>query len=457
MAGQLVILGTSVTLPDPASVSDLAARFQEQGGQLAEAETTLQALARPDAWGEWTGLAADAFGQSIGQLPAELGEVCAAYEEVAAALRQYAGQLEPVVGALSSLSYPAEEAEYTLAATERARAQAIAHGQTATIPAWNIRVADAAEAVAELRRRLNGLLAELNALASTCTRQIKAAEPRSAHKSLFGQLESDFVRDVADPLARAAKETAKLAEEAAKLELSGAVGLVEALYIHPLEYLWDEVSSHAEEIGKVLSDVAIVLTVLAFIPGVDAIAGPALVIVSAAEMAADWYAVYDHQKGASVLQASLATLSFGCAGVGLVATKALSADSELVTSTLDDNGLGAVMELKDGEGAVPTGEGLWRTGLQRAFSPSDIKASISDNYETALDPVGKGDAPTGLQGFQQALSNNFSSKVTELRNGGIEEFVHTPAAVTIEHVKWVAEGLDDLGHVQELANKMAGG
>ena len=210
MARQLVTLGTSVTLPDPASVTDLAARFQEQGAQLADTEATLQALTRPDAWGNWTGLAADAFGQSIGQLPAELGDVRDAYEDVASALRQYAGQLEPVVNAISSLSYPAEEAEYTLAATQRARAQAIAHGQDpATITAWNIRVSDAAAAVSTLRGQLNRLLDELNALASACTRQIKAAEPRTARKSLFGEAESYFMRDVADPVGHGAKATAE--------------------------------------------------------------------------------------------------------------------------------------------------------------------------------------------------------------------------------------------------------
>ncbi len=206
MTRQLVILGTSVTLPDPASVTDLAAGFQQQSGQLADLETTLQALTRPDAWGDWTGLAADAFGQSIGQLPAELGDVRDGYEDVASALQQYAGQLEPVVNSLSSLSFQAEDAEGALAAVRTARSQAIANGQDPVTTGWDARLADAAEAVSALRGQLNRLLGELAALAAACTRQISAAEPKTAGKSLFGSLESDFVRDVADPLARAAKE-----------------------------------------------------------------------------------------------------------------------------------------------------------------------------------------------------------------------------------------------------------
>ncbi len=169
MTRQLVILGTSVTLPDPASVTDLAAGFQQQSGQLADLETTLQALTRPDAWGDWTGLAADAFGQSIGQLPAELGDVRDGYEDVASALRQYAGQLEPVVNSLSSLSFQAEDAEGTLAAVQNARSQAIANGQDPATTGWDARLTDATEAVSALRGQQTRLLAELTALAAACT------------------------------------------------------------------------------------------------------------------------------------------------------------------------------------------------------------------------------------------------------------------------------------------------
>ena len=143
MTRQLVILGTSVTLPDPGSVSDLAARFAEQGDQLADLETSLQSLTKPEAWASWTGQAADAFGQSIGQVPGAVGEVRDAYDSAAAALRQYANQLEPVVNSLSSLHYPAEEAESTLASVKAARNRAIASGQNPVTTGWDARLADA--------------------------------------------------------------------------------------------------------------------------------------------------------------------------------------------------------------------------------------------------------------------------------------------------------------------------
>jgi uncharacterized protein YukE len=87
--------------PDPASATDLGVSFREVSGHLADLEGTLQTLTRPDAWGDWTGLAADAFGQSIGQLPAELGDMAGAYGKAASALQRYAGQLEPVVNSLT--------------------------------------------------------------------------------------------------------------------------------------------------------------------------------------------------------------------------------------------------------------------------------------------------------------------------------------------------------------------
>ncbi len=444
MTRQLVILGTSVTLPDPASVTDLAAGFQQQSGQLADLETTLQALTRPDAWGDWTGLAADAFGQSIGQLPAELGDVRDGYEDVASALQQYAGQLEPVVNSLSSLSFQAEDAEGALAAVRTARSQAIANGQDPVTTGWDARLADATEAVSALRGQLNRLLGELAALAAACTKRISAAEPKTAGKSLFGSLESDFVRDVADPLARAAKEAVKLEVQAAMLGLFGPVAMMEALYIRPIAYLWHEATEHAEELGQVLGEVAGVLGILALIPGVDAVAGPALVIVSGAAAAADWWAAAHHQKGASYLQAGLATVSFGLSGVGLVASKAVDADSDLFTDNWNDPD--KLKELASGQDPDASAGELWKSGLQQAFSPSDIKASVSENYQFARDPLGQGDAPTGLRGFVQAVSNNVHDVTAETLNGGFDDLSHSPAAVTIEQVKW---GAGVLGHLTD--------
>jgi hypothetical protein len=464
---RLVILGTTVSLPDPASVTDLAAGFRGQGGELADLETTLQTLARPDAWGNWTGQAADAFGQSLGQLPAEIGDVRDAYDEVALVLQRYAAELEPVINALTSLSFQAEDAEGTLAAVRTARSQAMARGENSAATGWDARLADATAAVSSLRAQLDRLLGELTALAATCTKQVTAAEPRKARKSLFGSLESDFVRDVADPLAHAVEAVARvelgLAAGVFKLDeivAVGALDVVDALVIHPITELphdFHEVlhGFTAENLGRALGDVAGVLGILALIPGVDAVAVPALVIVSGAAAAADWWAAAHHENGASYLQAGLATLSFGLGGVGLVASKAVDADSDLFQVASDAHDTDAMSELKDGDDAAASGKALWLTGLKRAFSPSDIKASVSENYQLARDPLGQGDAETGLRGFAQAVSNNVRGQAAESLNGGFDELSHSPAAVTIEQVKWGADQLNALtGVVQDRVNQL---
>jgi uncharacterized protein YukE len=435
---RLVILGTAVTLPDPASVADLAAGFRGQGGELADLEATLQALTRPDAWGAWTGEAADAFGQSLGQLPAEIGDVRDAYDEVALVLQRYAAELEPVINALTSLSFQAEDAEGTLAAVRTARSQAMARGENSAATGWDARLADATAAVSSLRSQLNRLLGELTALAATCTKQITAAEPRKAKKSLFGSLESDFVKDVADPLGRAFETAGRLGLLAAGEELAlgalGSIDVIDAFLVHPITDLYHDGDKllhglTAEKLGQVLGDVAGVLGILAFIPGVDVFAVPALVVVSAAAAAADWWAVAKHEKGASVLDASLATVSFALGGVSFVAGRAVSADAGMFQAADKAGDLDELEDLKNGADARVSGAALWKAGLPRSFTTQDVKAAVQDSLEESHNPV------------KQIL--------------GIDDdgFTHSPAAVRIEHIKnWADRGSTGVTLYQDARN-----
>jgi uncharacterized protein YukE len=272
MTRRLVILGTTVTVPDPASATDLAAGFREQGGHLADLEATLQTLTRPDAWGDWTGLAADAFGQSIGQLPAEIGDVRDAYDDVASALQRYAGQLEPVVNSLTALSFQAEDAEGTLTAVRTARSQAIARGQDPVTTGWDARLEDANAAVSALRGQLNRLIGEVTALAGTCARQVAAAEPKAARKSLFGEAESDFVRDVADPLAHAAAKSVKVVASVG----DDAWHLVDETFVQPFTKLWTDLDAFINDpdlhtAGELLERVGDAVGVIALVVGVVAL------------------------------------------------------------------------------------------------------------------------------------------------------------------------------------------
>jgi uncharacterized protein YukE len=438
---RLVILGTTVTVPDPASVTDLAAGFRAQGGHLADLEETLQALNRPHAWGEWTGQAADTFGQSLGQLPGEVAEVRDAYGDVASVLQRYAAELEPVVSALSSLSFRAEDAEGNLQAVSTACAQAKARGENTTLTGWDTRLADAKAAVSSLRAQLNRLLAELTTLAATCAKQINAAEPKKPKQSLFGKLESGFVRDIAHPVGHAVKDIVHGAETVAKLELTGALAMGEALFINPILNAPGDIAHafghfDAEELGKALGDVAGVLGVLALVPGVDVFAAPAALIVGGAAAAADWWAAAHHEEGASYLQAGLATVGVALGSVSMVAGKAMEADS-------------ALQDLASGADARASGAALWQTGVKRTFDTSDIKGALSDLKENlTISGLKENLSISGIKenfsDFKDGLADNLKVQLREDLNLGLDGSSHSPAGVTIAHVKWSADRANDV-------------
>ena len=437
MTRQLVILGTSVTLPDPASVTDLAAGFQQQSGQLADLETTLQALTRPDAWGDWTGLAADAFGQSIGRLPAELGDVRDGYEDVASALRQYAGQLEPVVNSLTSLSFQAEDAEGALAAVRTARSQAIANGQDPVTTGWDARLTDATEAVSALRGQLNRLLGELTALAAACTRQIAAAEPKTAGKSLFGSLESDFVRDVADPLAHAAAEAAKGALDGGK----DALHLLDQTFVEPFTQLGPDLVNFAENpdlhtAGELLQDfgdavgvIALALTVAAVVVvatvGTGGAADIALAGAAGALDAADDLGVVTMAAHIDALGANTGAVVSHEDGASWsdVSNSALSVVSDEGGDLIDDQASSIAFGVGSGLETTAFGDGL-KYDLSIPEAAPAAPDVVSGLHVTA-------DAVQGLQGLPVAPALQVAGGASVLQPA---VSVPSPAVVNIQHV-----------------------
>jgi len=259
---------------------------------------------------------------------------------------------------------------------------------------------------------------------------------------------------VADPLVRAAKE-------AFKLELTGGMAIAEALFIHPFTDLKSEIAAgignwDAEDWGRALGDVAGVLGIVALlpIPGVDVIAGVAAITLAGAAAAADWVAAAHHEQGASYMQAGLATAGFALAGVGLVARGAVDADSALFTKAVDDNDLGALMDLKNGESAAASGKSLWLDGLNSKI-PS-IK-DLTDGYQLAKAPLNPSEAKSGLAGLGQAVSNTARSEVAEKLSGGLDEFSHSPAGVQIAHAGWAADGVNvGVGTVQDVETQPTG-
>ena len=442
MTRRLVILGTTVTVPDPASVTDLAAGFREQGGQLADLEETLQALNRSHAWGEWTGQAADTFGQSLGQLPGEVAEVRDAYGDVASVLQRYAAELEPVVSALSSLSFRAEDAEGNLQAVSTACAQAKARGENTTLTGWDTRLADAKAAVTSVRVQLNRLITELTSLAATCTKQITAAEPKKPKQSLFGKLESGFVRDIAHPVGRIADDGAKLAEEGGKDAghlLKDAGHLLGDTFVKPFRELGPALEAYVEDpnlhtAGELLSDFGDAVGVVALALGATAVVvaltvgtgGAADVVIagalSAGEVAGD-VAVGAHidalgaNTGAVISHEDDASWSE-------VGTSALSVTADAGGEFIDDDPISQTL--------YGVGSGLEVTAFSDVISEHNIPEA----------PAGAPDVVSGLQmtaGAVQGLQG-LPDTPAVLGAGGSASVlqpaasVPSPAVVNIQHV-----------------------
>jgi uncharacterized protein YukE len=448
MARHLEILGTSVTVPDPDSVASLSASFSSVSENLTDLVDMLQALSTPAAWGEWTGQAANAFGQSIGQLPGELGAAQEAYGTAAAALQDYASHVEPVVTALTSLSFQADDAESTLTAIQNARNQVIHQGQDPAATGWDARLADATEAVSELSGQLTQLLAELHALSSRCVAQINGAAPKQA-KSLLGSLASDFMKDVADPLGRAAEAAAHtglgIGEELLRAYEHPTV-VVGALVVHPFSHLVKDAegiarASPLEALGSTLGDVAGVLGVLSLIPGVDLIAAPALLVVSAAAAASDWAAVATHEKGASVAGATLASLSLGLAGTGAVIGKGVATGDKLIDAAAEAGDTRQVVSLATGQDARESAGALRKSGVKQLFSWTDVKDSVSEGFGQVRgnlsDVKGSLTSATELRSTLNSAADSVASKANNFLRLGSDGLTHSPAAVVLQHAQFI--------------------
>jgi uncharacterized protein YukE len=510
MASQVVILGTTVTLPDPASVTALARSFRNVSEYLAGLQDTLQTLSTPGAWGEWTGVAADAFGQSIGHLPADVANVAHAYGQVAMALQEYASELEPVVGALRALAFQADDADHALILTQRTRDQVIAQGQDPVATGWDARLADATAAVSVLHGQLTRELNELDTLSGRCAGQITAAKPGKPGKSLFGSLADDLGKDLVDPLEHAATDVGRayagLVEnewQAAQEIAHGAVEagrigayVVDALYIHPFTDLGPALAAFAqkpsaENLGRLLGDTAAVVGIIAPEAGILAEAGlvaKAGLVVKAGTIAAkaglaagggaavaEGWAAHEHEGGASYGSAALAAagpiLGYGAGKLGEELT--VAKDAEAATDAADP---AEAADLPDGADALAAGNALLGTGTRQAISlPNPDQGVPSTSSDTAIPPSdpaapadpapSAGQEPSRLRSLLSAQSGSVSDQVNEYLHFGGDGQPHTPEVAALQHHKFVVEQAEHVvdvdhdvkDHVKDEGSQPSGG
>ena len=432
MTRSLDVAGTVITVPGPDEIVTLSGRFQAMGGALADAQDQLSALASPQAWNQWTGQAAGAFGQTIGQLPGQLAAAQESYHAVAAALSDYAGQLRPVVATLSSLAARAEEAVGNLKATQTARDEVFQQVPDPSLAGWDTRVTVARAVVDGLQAQVRAQQSEMGTLATRCVTRISQALPGGRKKSLLGTLGHDV---------------AALTQ--------GAAGALDDLTIHPLADLWDRAGKLGgqwtwENIGKTLGDVADVLGIIALIPGADVVAVPALIVVSGVAAGADLAAREEHEAGATYTDAGFAAAGAALGFAGAVFHAAGAADTGLFRDAWDSGDLPGLKSLADGTDARVSGLALLKSGIRQMTDWTDVKTSLADAFNEVRPAMNEADGITlpGAGEVRDALnsvSDGLIGKANEFLRLGADEFTHSPAATTFQHLHFltdrVGEGL----------------
>jgi hypothetical protein len=449
MTRYLEVFGTSFTVPDPNSVASLSASFRTVCVNIGDAQNQLSALGSPQAWGEWTGQAADAFSRSIGALPHQLDQAWQSYNTVASALADYAGELSPVVAALGNLAFQAEEAEGTLRATTTARDQVIQQGQDPRTTGWDARLWDAQAAVDAIENRLSSLLRQMGELSAQCVALIRQAEHEGIQNNLITDFQRYVVQDTAEPLisadVKAVDFTAVVLYDALIkpfIDLPGEVrklpGDVRELAEHPTFHNLGVVLDDVSSVFSVLALVALI--VIAIVPGTDVVGLPALAAylgdateaADAAATVANSAAAASHEQGATWGEAGNSALDFG-----------LDAVSPLVDDGTPKGSLAT------GVGAGVVGSALSLAGSQHAFSCPDLMPGEPDVLSEALGltgalPVVPG-IPLAVPGPEPALLPGGGISILRMFGGGL---TYSPAVATFQHVKFDLESVGNVGRIR---------
>jgi hypothetical protein len=427
MTRYLDVLGRSFTVPDPGDLASLSASYRAVCVNIEDAKGQLGALRSPQAWAEWTGLAADAFARSIGRLPGQLDQAWQSYNTAAWALSEYASGLGPVVAALSALAYQAEEAQGHLTAVTAAREQVIQQGQDPGTTGWNARQQDAQAAVDELRSRLSSLVHEMNSLSGECVARIRQAQ----HEGIQNEPVSVF-----DDVLSAVGDVWHDAGQVIKV----AGDVLDDLFVQPLVNdvrNMERTGWSWENIGKTLGDIGFDLgvTVLVaglFISGVGEAAAPFLIGLGVLTTGAKGMAAAEDEQGASWGEvASSAFFDVGLPLAGGALHAAVDADSNYLTDAFDQGDLDQMEQLKDGTDARVSAGALWNTGVRHVFNLDEAFSGLS-----VTNPI-----DASRDGLSSALTVD-------------DGLTHGPAAKAFEYLKPLAEGLSrahDAKHAWQLA------
>ncbi len=424
MATTVDVDGTTVTLPDPRVITELASQFQAAGDQLGDAAEQLSAVAAPQAVTPWTGGAADAFAQTVGPLPGQLNAARDSYHAAAAALSRYADQVGPLVTALTTLSGQAADAAGDLNATQAARNQLFAQDPfSPDLPALDARLVGAQGTVTGLRAQARTAQAELSDAAKTCVTSINNASPGHHGRSLLGRLGHD-VADVLKP----------------------AWHVADKVLVQPFPEAWDSLEKFSRDpslanLSDLLGNVTTAIGVLGLlVPGLGEVLAPVLLASEAGALLTDAGAVAEGEE--TPLEGLKNAGEVALSGAGDIAEAGAASEQAVLRGVLDSGGAGKALAEGDDRTIGDVLNGFVTGADDRTSMPSLLKGAVTPFTKDYM-KVAAGDASRDLTQLVTHPLDFLAGRGAELRNLGVSDgLTHSPNAATLQQVSLGTAGVD---------------
>lgn len=436
----------SIRPAPPTIPGDLASLIQLASSMSQIAATASDALNRLNsANGElqWTGDAADAFRNQIGDLPTALSKVNASFSSAYQLLNTYVGNLEDYRRQYDALYVNYGETASEHEAARRCQQDASTSGQDDSY--WRQQADQLGQETDELFQKLVNIYSEAAVAATTLKNQLDGAANagiRNDFGNMVGRYGGDvvgFAGNVLDHLWNAIKDFAQAVWQLAKDLKSAFDALARGdwgAFAKALTHAVEDIHNLAKALNDVLSTLALVLQ---FVPGVGEILDTVLLVTALVMVASDLVVMgaataEGDQQLEQKAQGDLGgdALSLATQAIPMkLQSMAVSRAKGAAESSMDDVIQGA-SDLK-----TAAGRG---NRLSEAFYLDDVKALPA--HATFEDLGNLRDAYSDL-GIRARILN--VTNPTLLNAHGISISYHA-AAATIEHADEIKTIVDDATH-----------
>jgi uncharacterized protein YukE len=397
------VLGEQVPLPDPDAIEDLANHYGQVRDQIGEVQEQLQGA---DQDTTWTGAAADAFRQGLGDLPGELTKAHNSYNDMAITLSAYADGVRSWVGQYRSLAQQANDVDCELEQAKYALQQAKATGADTT--SLQARVDSLNDELSSLRSQLSHLVdSEFHALADTCVQGIRQAESAGISNTFWEGL-CEFFDGVAEGLVA----VGKFVYNAVIKPIENLPGDIVNVCEHP-----GDLSAWSQFLGDASSLIATASLVL---PGVGELLLPASLALDAAHFGVDTARVIEGD--ASPVDLVFDGVAVVGDGAGVLGAGADAADHD-VAEAMGEDGM---------RGIGPT--------FRKAFATSDeqsVEGLFKESFSSFTNIVKPSAWKNALTEFTFNPLHSFTTDLTDAFSMTPGKFT-SPASVLSHRISAVA-------------------